>query len=200
MSWAADTLADFKAWLPATTPPASDAQLLAALELALATVETWLDRPLELAQRTQEDWPTAGVVWLRAWPVDNVASVTSNGQALELAYLVTDKRTGRIGLGGCIGGPVVTTYSGGFDPMPADVQMALWLVAAAGLPGVISAAGVDMGQAVRRVSSPDVGTVEYATAGAAGDAAGTAFLGDTLPPQVESLLARYRAESVVGGA
>jgi hypothetical protein len=195
MSWAADTLTAFKAWLGATT--ATDAQLTAALELALVTVENWLDRPLELMERTQEDFDANCVVRLRAWPVESVASVTYAGQAADVALLALDKRTGRLGVP-YYWGAMVTVYTGGFDPMPRDLELVLWSVAAALLPASSSSAGVDLGQEIRRVTTPDVGTVEYATASSS--SAAEQFLGGAVPPQFESVLARYRAESVIGGA
>lgn len=196
MSWAADTLAAFKAWLGTTT--ATDEQLTAALELALVTVENWLDRPLEKMERTQEDFDAQCIVLLRAWPVDSVASVTYAGQAADVAQLALDKRTGRLGVP-FYWGATVTVYTGGFDPMPRDLELVLWAVAAALLPASSSSAGVDMSQEIRRVTTPDVGTVEYATASSSSDQAAQ-LLGGAIPPQFESVLARYRAESVIGGA
>jgi hypothetical protein len=196
MSWAADTLAAFKAWLGATT--ATDAQLTAALELALATVESWLDRPLELVERTQEDFDANCMVRLRAWPVESVASVTYAGQAADVAALALDKRTGRLGVP-FYWGTITTVYTGGFATMPRELELVLWSVAAALLPAASSSAGVDMGQAVRRVTTPDVGTVEYATA-TASEGQAAQFLGGAAPPQFEAVLSRYRAESIVGGA
>jgi len=197
MSWVDDTLEDFKTWLGGTP---DDAAATRALTLALATVETWLDRPLEKAERVQEDWPAYGVILLRAWPVESVSALTIiNGPPLDLANLRLDKRTGRLLAPGCYYTQATTTYVGGFDPMPADLELALWQIAAAFYPTAQSAGGASTGQAVKRVTTPDVGTVEFVSSGAAGGSA-DAILGATLSPQIESLLQRYRAESVVGGA
>jgi hypothetical protein len=85
--------------------------------------------------------------------------------------------------------------------MPVDLELALWMVAAALLPAVQSAAGAVAGQPIVRVSTPDVGTVEFARASSsAGGGLGDRLLGATLSPQIEALVYRYRAESVVGGA
>jgi len=196
MTWPTDTLSAFKAWLGATT--ATDDQLTAALELALVTVENWLDRPLELKQRTQTDFDANCVVRLRAWPVDNVTSVTYAGQAADVALLALDKATGRLAVP-YYWGAIETVYSGGFDPMPRDLELVLWTVAAAVLPASSSRAGVSLAPAVRRVTTPDVGTVEYATPPAS-ESQAEQLLGGAIPPQFESVLARYRAESVIGGA
>jgi hypothetical protein len=195
MSWVDDTLEDFKTWLGVT----DDAAATRALTLALATVETWLDRPLEKAERTETNWLLSGVIRLRAWPVETVSALTIvNGQPLDLSWLIIDNRTGLV-CAPLLAGQTTTTYIGGYDPMPADLELALWQVAAALYPTVQSAAGASTGQAIKRVTTPDVGTVEFATNGAAGGEADS-LLGATLSPQIESLLARYRAESVVGGA
>jgi len=198
MSWTADTLEAFKAWLGATTPPADDATLTRALGLALATLETYLDRPLEKAERTQDDYNVGGVILLRAWPVESVATIDAGGVPIAFDPLRLDKRTGRLGVP-CWYGATSTKYTGGFEPMPIDLEHALWMIAAALVPAVQSAAGAEAGQPIIRVSTPDVGTVEFARASSSGGAADR-LLGATLSPQVESLVQRYRAESVVGGA
>lgn len=198
MSWVDDTRAAWIAWLGGTTPPTDD-QATRALTLALATVETWLDRELELIERIQDDAPVHGVIRLRAWPVESLTAITVNGEALELTWVKLDKRTGHLVAPGCYYVSVTTTYTGGFDPMPPDLELALWMVAAQLYPSTLSAAGADMGQTVRRVTTPDVGTVEYSV-GAAGETTADELLGGTVSPQVAGLLSRYRAESVVGGA
>lgn len=199
MSWVDDTLADFIAWL-AMDPPADDATATRALTLALASVETWLDRPLEKMERTEEDYAVTGIVRLRAWPVESVSSVViGNGPPVDVSMLAIDKRVGHV----CMptwSGWTTLVYVGGYDPLPPDLEFALWQVAAAYYPSMASAAGVETGGAVRRITTPDVGTIEYATAAAAGGGQADRLLGATLSPQIEALLTRYRAESVVGGA
>lgn len=199
MSWAVDTLPAFKAWLGTAAGSATDEQLKAALELALATVENWLDRPLEKLERTQDDYDAQCVVLLRAWPVESVASVTYAGNSVaDVAALALDKRTGRL-VAPYYWGRITTVYTGGFDPMPRDLELVLWAVAQALLPSTMSAAGVSLAPAIRRVTTPDVGTVEYATAPAS-ESQADQLLGGAVPAQFESVLARYRAESVIGGA
>lgn len=199
MTWSADTLDDFIAWL-ALTPPADPATATRALTVALATVETWLDRPLEQMERTQFDYGYAEQVLLRAWPVVSVSAITQGGDDtpvdLELAHL--DKRTGRLRMP-ALYALLSVTYVGGYDPMPADLEFALWQIAASLYPAMKSAAGAELGQAVSRVSTPDVGTVEFRSSSSGGGAT-DALLGATLSPAIESALQRYRAESVVGGA
>jgi hypothetical protein len=200
MTWAADTLADFVAWLD-MTPPADDATATRALNVALATVETWLDRELEERERVQEHHGFAETVLLRAWPVASVASITQGeapGAAVDLTLTHLDKRTGRLRMP-ALYALLTVTYTAGFATMPADLEFTLWQIAAALYPAMKSAAGAAIGPAVARVSTPDVGTVEF-RAGAAGGEATDALLGATLSPAIEAALERYRAESIVGGA
>lgn len=202
MSWVSDTLDEFKTWLAvAGQPLPDDATATRALTVALATVETWLDRELEQAERVQEHHGFVETVLLRAWPVDSVASIVQGaapGDVVDLALTHLDKRTGRLRMP-ALYALVTVTYTGGFATMPADLEFALWQIAAALYPGMKSAAGANSGAPIVRVSTPDVGTVEYRASSAAGQSADV-ILGATLSPAIESALQRYRAESVIGGA
>lgn len=197
MTWPADALERFKAWIAPATP--TDDQATAALVLALEQVELWLDRPLELLERIEDDWVIDCLVRLRAWPVQELAAVTLAGHALDLEHVVLDRRTGRLAVPGA-GGHVVVTYTGGFDPFPAGLELALFIVAGELLPLASSAAGAELGGAVRRVTSPDAGTVEYANTTETAGRQADQLLGGALPAQAESLLWRYRAEGPIGGA
>jgi hypothetical protein len=194
--WVPGTLDDFINWYGAVPP--DPAAATRALNLALATVETWLDRELEVKERT-ETTDASCVVLLRAWPVLYVVEMTagSAGTVIPPDQYRLDTRRGIITPGGFYWATTVT-YAGGLYPFPADLEMALWTVAAALYPSVTSAAGAGTGQAVRRVTTPDVGTVEYATSGAAAGRSSDLLLGGILSPAIEATLARYRAESVVG--
>lgn len=195
MTWVSDNLEPFKAWLGGTP---DDAAATRALTLALQTVETWLDRELELAERVQENGP-ACVILLRAWPVLSIASITYGTALTPLApeNWRLDARTGVLTPAGYFWSTTVT-YTGGLDPFPIDLQMALWAVAAELYPGMLSATGAGTGQAVRRVTTPDVGTVEYASSSGGAGRQSDALLGATLSPAIEAALSRYRAESVLG--
>ena len=194
--WLSETLDDFMEWYGAV--PHDPAAASRALALALATVETWLDRELQVKERT-ETTEASCVVLLRAWPVLYVVEMTagSAGTVIPPDQYRLDSRRGIITPGGYWWATTVT-YAGGLYPFPADLEMALWTVAAALYPSVSSAAGAGTGQAVRRVTTPDVGTVEYASSGAAAGRSSDLLLGGILSPAIEATLARYRAESVVG--
>lgn len=200
MSWPQDALARFKAWIAPATP--TDEQATGALALALETVELWLDRPLELLERIEESWTVTGLVRLRAWPVTAIAGVVVGEPAVPIATpaLVVDKRTGRLAVP-AVCGHVVVTYTGGLDPFPPGLELALFMVAAELLPLVSSSAGAaELGEAVRRVTSPDAGTVEYASSAETAGRQADQLLAGEMPPQVESLLWRYRAEGPIGAA
>jgi hypothetical protein len=194
--WITSTLEDFMDWLGVV--PHDPAAATRALTLALATVETWLDRELQVKERT-ETTDSACVVLLRAWPVLYVVEMTagSAGTVIPPDQYRLDTRRGIITPGGLYWTTSVT-YAGGLYPFPADLEMALWTVAAALYPGAASAGAANTGQAVRRVTTPDVGTVEYASSGGGGGRSADMLLGGTLSPAIEATLARYRAESVVG--
>ena len=195
MSWVEDTLAAWSAWYGGTVDPATASR---ALALALQSVETWLDRSLELAERT-ETHEAACAILLRAWPVASVSSVTA-GQAATVIpadqYRI-DMRRGILAPG--YYWSTTVTYIGGLEPFPPDLEMALWSIAAELYPGMAAAGSAGTGQAVRRVTTPDVGTVEYASSGSSGEGrTSDRLLGGILSPAIEATLQRYRAESAVG--
>ena len=128
------------------------------------------------------------------------ADFSIGGPPIDVAMLAIDKRVGHICLP-ALSGWTTAVYVGGFDPLPADLEFALWQVAAAYYPSMSSAGGGDGATGpVRRVTTPDVGTVEYAVFTPTSGAPSDRLLGATLSQQIEELLTRYRAESVVGGA
>jgi hypothetical protein len=197
MTWVSDTLAGWSAWYGGTVDPATATR---ALTLALQSVETWLDRPLERLERT-ETAEAACAILLRAWPVASVASVTA-GQAATVIppeQYRLDARRGILTPGGYYWSTTVT-YTGGLPtPFPADLEMALWTIAAELYPGMGSAAEAGTGQGVKRVTTPDVGTVEFASSGSSGEGrTADRLLGGILSPAIEATLQRYRAESAVG--
>jgi hypothetical protein len=196
MSWVDDTLADFMAWYGAVPP--DEAAATRALTLALATVETWLDRGLERLERV-ETYDQACAILLRAWPVESVASLTVGQAATVIGpdQYTLDKRRGILTPGGYYWSATVT-YTGGLEPFPADLTQALWSVAAALYPGAGSAAGGDTGGAVRRITTPDAGTVEFASTSSSGTRSADMLLGGILSPAIEAALNRYRAESAIG--
>jgi hypothetical protein len=194
--WISSTLEDFMEWYGAI--PHDPAAATRALALALSIMETHLDRELQVKART-ETTDASCVVLLRAWPVLYVDEMTagSAGTVIPPDQYRLDMRRGIITPGGFYWTTSVT-YVGGLHPFPADLEMAIWLIAADKYPGVTSAAEAGTGQAVRRVTTPDVGTVEYASSGGAGGRSADMLLGGTLSPAIEAMVARYRAESVVG--
>lgn len=177
---------------------AKTAQATRALVLALAAVETRLDRSLEFVAGELEEFAGVyGSVQVRRYPLEAVDLVTVDGAALDPGAYQVDKRRGIVRTGG--GDLVAVTYAGGYAAFPADLDFAIQAIAAGLFPMVAEggASSTLTGPPVSRISIPDVGTVEFNVT--AGDA-GQAQVFGPLAPAYESVLLRYRSESAVGGA
>jgi hypothetical protein len=175
-----------------------------ALELALVVVENYLDRKLEFLDPETETFGPGVLrrLLLRRYPVASVSSITVQGIERPADSWFVDREAGILHLWGWAAWAIVVTYSGGFkdDEWPPDLLMVLLELAASLYPGVLEAGVPVLGAiepAIRRISVPDVGTIEYADAGNTS----LSVLGFGVVPQAYlGVLNRYRAASAVGGA
>lgn len=109
----------------------SDAALEALLAAAQSAVEAYLGRGLGLAERTEEHWSETPrrVIALRAWPVTAVASVADEGGARSDFILLAAQ--GQLFFHAPAAGMVRVAYTGGLEPVPADVERAMALIVSA---------------------------------------------------------------------
>ena len=105
-----------------------DDALDALLAAARAAVETYLGRGLQLKRRTEQHWSEEPrrVISLHAWPVTAIESVTDANGARSDYILLTAR--GQILLDRPVSGQVTVTYTGGLEPIPADIEQAEALI------------------------------------------------------------------------
>jgi hypothetical protein len=174
--------------VPALSGSADLAALIAA---ASAAIEKHCKRPLALQAKTDTftlDFPTASV-FLKLTPVAAITSVTLNGEVLDntdgTAYTLTPE-TGELVRGWGqyrLAWPrglrrLVVAYSGGYDPIPADLKRACVMHC------------LDLTHAAGLIQSEKIGDYQYTLSPR--HAAGVS-------PYVAALLEAYRRPYVTSG-
>lgn len=178
-----------------------------SLAFVLAVTERYLDRKLEYkVDEVQSFGPAPRQrLMVRRYPIEAISEVMIGTTALMLDQYAAgfDEEAGVIYLTGWAGWPARVTYAGGYhdDAWPPELLMVVMELAASVFPG-ISTAGVpvlaSIEPPVKRVSVPDVGTVEYADNGGGGSMDVLGF--GVIPRAYSAVLDRFRAASIVGGA
>jgi hypothetical protein len=96
-------------------------------------------------------------VQLKRFPVTGVESITYVS-GVEIADYLLDEITGIVIFSQeAVETQIEITYSGGFDPIPADVLLALQ----SAVRKLYSSSQGDSGQSIRKMQAPDVGLIEY---------------------------------------
>jgi len=205
-------------WAPAlleeigipTSDPDYAAKLASAeksLVFVLAVTERYLDRKLEYLDGEVETFGPAPRrrLQLRRYPIEDVSEILIGTSAIPLEQYAAgfDGEAGVVYLTVWAGWPARVTYAGGYpdDAWPPELLMVVMELAASVFPG-ISTAGVPVlggiEPPVKRVSVPDVGTIEYADNGGSGSMDVLGF--GVIPRAYSAVLDRFRAASIVGGA
>jgi hypothetical protein len=170
------------------TDPGMVALAGTTIDTALAVAEAYCDRKFTLADDIEVFvHPFAHALLLHRYPVEDVQSIS--GFSHSDNYHV-DKPGGRIIIDGVTNDHVVTvTYKGGYDPLPPDLELALWMVFDNIWP-MVSGTGSTTGDRISSVTVPDVGTIRYDTGGAA--STGGAQVGGLVPMSAAGILSLYR--------
>jgi hypothetical protein len=133
-------------------------QLTMLMNSAMTIIENYCHRKFIL-QADQEKFvlDETKTIRLRRFPIASVESVVyANG--MELNDYLLDAESGTIVFAERVfNSEVLVSYTGGFDPIPPDVLLALQSVVRKTFNEVTG----DTGQAIRRMQSPDLGLVEY---------------------------------------
>jgi len=176
-----------------------------SLVFVLAVTERYLDRKLEYLDGEVETFGPAPRkrLQLRRYPLEAVLVITISGQEVPLDCFYADDEAGVLYLYGWTGWQARVTYAGGYpdDAWPPELLMVVMELAASVFPG-ISTAGVPVlggiEAPVKRVSVPDVGTIEYSDNSGSSSMDVLGF--GVIPRAYSAVLDRFRAASIVGGA
>lgn len=164
----------------------NDEALEALLSAAESAVETYLGRSIKRKERTEEHWSETPrrVISLRAWPVTAIASVADES-GMRSDYILLAGQ-GQIFLRQPAAGMVTVTYTGGLDPVPADIEQAMALIVSS-----LSQAQESGGQTIVSERLGDW-QATYATSGSASGGMAAGSLG-SVSMAAMALLDPYRA-------
>lgn len=204
-----------------------DEDLMTALDAALAAAESYCDRHFAKQADTQEvrQWPASRELLLRRYPIESLTNLRPlpphPGPALDPAPAPSsdpvsipsrwrmEAKRGVVHLWASaeplsIASGFTIAYVGGYDPLPADLEAALWMIFDSlwsTTPGWGAAAGsqISAGGAVKSfaIDGMSIGYDTDATVGNAG--AGDAQAWGVLPARAVGILNFYRAESAALG-
>lgn len=176
----------------ADTDTTHDASINLCLSLALAVVETYLDRKLGYLEDDKHIVYAGNYdALVRRYPIESVKSITNHSGAIRF-----DARRGLVYVGACAQDMEIV-YTGGYKlaDLPQELLFVIWKLfddhaGDFGLP----VAKISAGGTIQSITVPDVGQIRYSDAGssAAGDAQGL------LSAMMRGVLDRFRAESAVG--
>jgi hypothetical protein len=172
------------------TDTSKDPLLTAALEAALALAESYCDRYFRFkATKERAIHFVGGAAQLKRYPLKQVVAAIADGVRLEKYHV--ESETGRVvGDGFLAAHELVIDYEGGYETLPADLELALWLVFDAVWPGFNGAGAASSISGVSSISVPDVGTLRFSADSAAGGS-GAAEYG-LLPLSAVAILNTYR--------
>ena len=164
----------------------ADEVLEALLAAGESAIETYLGRKLGVMERTETHWSETPrrVISLRAWPVTTIASVADENGVRSDFILLAEQ--GQLFFHRPIEGVVTVTYTGGLDPIPADIEQAMALIVSS-----LSQAQESGGQTIVSERLGDW-QATYSTSASANGGAAVGSLG-TVSQAAMALLDPYRA-------
>ena len=188
-----------KGILPVDTT--KDLILQVSLDTALALAETYCNRHFmyKAVELETFSYPFARGLQLSRYPLESVASVTPVGQtAIGTDAYQAVLKTGQIkSLGWLSAKQIDVVYAGGYKVLPADLELALWMMfdeVWAGMPGGgLAVGGVSSADVIKRISLPDVGSIDLDTSSAK-NSSGSGAAGGLIPFGAAAILNLYRLE------
>ena len=186
-----------KGILPADTT--KDAILQVALDTALALAETYCNRRFMYASEVATfHYPCSQSLQLNRYPLEQVVDITPVGQGA----IGTDQYQAILGagqiksLGWLSAKQIDVVYAGGYKVLPADLELALWMMfdeVWAGIPGGgLAVGGVSSADVIKRITLPDVGSIDLDTGSSKNSGGGAA--GGLIPFGAAAILNLYRLE------
>lgn len=198
------------------TDTSHDADIDACMAVSLSLAERYCDRRFQFKAGDVAKLLNVRTSAIRVyrWPIKQVVSITvpdANGNPQALTPYAVDEDTGTIYLragnavGMAVSRDVTVTFDGGFDPLPDDLEFALWAIfdaVWASTPGWGLPAGSGPDTGAVRSFSIDGMSIGYDTSGtqSGGNAGGAADAWGVIPARAIAVLNLYRAETAVGGA
>lgn len=196
------------AWIPSTfvsrwglTDPLKIALVQPVMDTALALAETYLDRKLLYAEEVAVFTHThAKILQLNRYPLHAIVAMENQDGSGDVGTTHVIHQTGQIYLDTrAHGHQIKVQYQAGYKTLPPDLEFALSMIADAvwsSTPGggktIGATASPVSSQAIKSVSTPDVGTVTYFDPVASASAAASVGSSQFISSDTANLLAPYR--------
>ena len=147
------------------TGTTQDVLLQTGLDTAIAIAENYCKRQFKYAAEVAHYYYTdAGVLFVSRYPIEQVQSVVSAKNTKTLTDYKVNKSAGMIMFKGyAVGEQIDITYAGGYKTLPADLELALWLIFDGVWKSLNSSGGSVSSGGIASISVPDVGTIRYDT-------------------------------------
>jgi hypothetical protein len=176
-----------------------DTQLNVAIGAALNIAEKYCDRFFMEQDEVEDVVPHMGhALQLSRYPLTSIANINLAHSAGNVGTYHMNKGAGIVYLdGGRYSHEVTVSYKGGYDVLPADLELALWAIFDAvwsrtpGAGAAVGAATTATGS-VDSITVPDVGTIKFSAGGSAAGAGAGGGAGGYITDLVASLLEPYR--------
>jgi hypothetical protein len=184
-----------------------DADIELAEEQALALCESHCDRWFLLLDELEQIWPVGRSLMVKRYPIESVIAITDAvGATVDpMTYQVIND-SGIIACQGQGWGayrvPVKVEYTGGYEPLPADLEyamLAVFDVLWAETPGWGATAGIPLDAAVAKVSVVGVGSLDFDRGGSASSTNNASKGLGAIPATATAALQRYLNHTVMGG-
>lgn len=175
--------------------PEHDALLTSVVNACIATIENYLDRFILFNASEDQFFYTHHQDYaLQRYPIENISSIEVDGKPLGVRYKV-HQQTGIVKLDHhMFAREIKFSYSGGYRVLPADLELAFWVLFQEYLGISQGGASSVAAGAIESITVQDVGTIRFNTGNNASQGAISSTSG--LPDSVISLINPYRRYSV----
>jgi hypothetical protein len=152
-----------------------DVDITNALNVALAVAENYCHRNFMFKAQTDTFYRNnTNVLQASRPPIATVVSLWRDGALVDASQYDVHNSAGEILLRSVVVGSTYTLkYTGGYNPLPADLEMALWLVFDEVWAGMQGGGVVGAGE-ISSITIPDVGTVRFSEGVQSGTPSGSA--------------------------
>lgn len=168
-----------------------DTELQAAYATALAICENYTDRKFTAAADTDNFTHVTGYsLSLSRYPVTDITLLTVDGQERTSQDYHQDKRSGLIQFDYLlVAHEVHVEYSGGYDPLPADLDLAVWSVFDNAWHLNQAGGGGSLADSVKQINITGVGSIAFDSQVDSASAGG--FAAGLIPPGAAAILDHY---------
>ena len=178
-----------------------DALVISALNAALAIAENYCDRRFLYKRDTVAFYDAhSRKLSLDRYPLVSINAISSKGSSSQISastYHVHNWSGMLLFHGAPFFDELDIDYNGGYQTLPADLELALWMIFDAVWPSFNSTAGATTvgGGTINSITVPDVGTIRFDNGSSGGGANGASGAVGLISANAINILQPYRREA-----